>query len=49
MENILDSSYPPTSWADVDKTMKILGNETKKFWDVDGQGSVDISLSLVYI
>ncbi|CAD8064474.1 unnamed protein product [Paramecium sonneborni] len=49
IDKILDSNYPPQSWADVDKTIKQLGNETKKFWDPDGQGSVDISLSLVYI
>ncbi|CAK81818.1 unnamed protein product (macronuclear) [Paramecium tetraurelia] len=49
IDKILENNYPPESWADVDKATKQLGNETKKFWDVDGQGSVDISLSLVYI
>ncbi|CAD8146085.1 unnamed protein product [Paramecium octaurelia] len=49
IDKILDDNYPPQSLADVDRATKQLGNETKRFWDVDGQGSVDISLSLVYI
>ena len=36
IDKILDNNYLPVSWADVDKTIKLLGNETKKFWDVDG-------------
>lgn len=49
IDQILDTHFPPTCQEDVNEALKLIGDETKKYWDNQGEGSIDISIILVYI
>ncbi|CAK93391.1 unnamed protein product (macronuclear) [Paramecium tetraurelia] len=49
IDQILDAHFPPTCQEDIDLAIKEIGDQTKKYWDQDGEGLIDISLILIYI
>ncbi|CAK90038.1 unnamed protein product (macronuclear) [Paramecium tetraurelia] len=49
IDQILDAHFPPTCQEDIDLAIKQIGDQTKKYWDQDGEGLIDISLILIYI
>ncbi|CAD8128641.1 unnamed protein product [Paramecium sonneborni] len=49
IDQILDAHFPPTCQEDIDQALKEIGDETKKYWDQEGEGLIDISLILIYI